>query len=153
LQTHLDYQTGGLWRGVAWGHPVWLLAYRDAPVEEDTVPLRLLDLDGAPRELGGLVLQRERLHPFATWLSALQPQLWEEIRKMAGPATDRPLIDWEAVAKIADLGEVIRVLPPERVIQELGIERAVEVIGLPRVIEAAGLPRVIEAVGLPRVIE
>ena len=39
---HLEYETSGLWRGSVWGHPVWLLAYEDAAIEEDTVPLYLL---------------------------------------------------------------------------------------------------------------
>jgi hypothetical protein len=143
-RTFLDYETNGLWRGLVWGHPVWMLSYLDAPVEEDTIPLHLLDRD-PPRELGELVVQTEQLlRRFAPWLRALQPQLWEEIRHMAGTATDRPLIDWEAVGKIVDLGEVIRVLPPERIIQELGIERAVEIIGLEKVIEASGAEKLLE---------
>ena len=46
------YQTDGLWTAQVWGHPVYLVSYRDVPVEEDTIPLHLLDRDpGAPRDL------------------------------------------------------------------------------------------------------
>jgi hypothetical protein len=156
LRTHFDYETGGLWRGSVWGHPVFLVSAHELPVEVDTVPLHLLDRDPpAPRAVGELVLhQEELLRHFATWLSALQPRLWKEIRHMAETSTPGSgLIDWEAVGEIANLDEVVRLLPPEHVIQVLGIERALEVIGLPRMIEVAGLPRMIEAVGLPRMIE
>ena len=67
--------------------------------------------------------------------------------------TSTSIIDWEAVGKVANLDEVVRLLPPEHVIQVLGVDRAVGVIGLPRVIEAVSLPRVIEVVGLPRLLE
>jgi hypothetical protein len=161
-RTHLDYETGGLWRGRVWGHPLWFLSYREAPVEEDTIPLRLLDREpGAPAALGELVLQsQELLGRFGPWLYALQPGLWEEVRHMTGASSG--IIDWEAVGKIANLDEVVRILPPERIVQVLGAERiiqvlgvarAVQVIGLDRVVEAVGLPRVLDTVGLPRVIE
>jgi hypothetical protein len=81
---HLEYETGGLWRGAVWGHPVWLLAYEGAPVEEDTVPMHLLGDEAiTPKELGTLILQNEPLlRSYAPWLSALQPNLYEEIRHM-----------------------------------------------------------------------
>jgi hypothetical protein len=156
LRTHFDYQTGGLWRGSVWGHPIFLVSAHELPVEVDTVPLHLLDHNPpAPRAVGELVLQHEELlRQFAYWLSLLQPRLWKEIQHMA--ETSKPgsgLIDWEAVSEVANLDEVVRLLPPEHVVQVLGIGRAVEAIGLPRVINELGLPRVIEAVGLPRVIE
>jgi hypothetical protein len=152
-RTHLNYETGGLWRGQVWGHPVWLLSYQEAAVEEDTIPLHLLDLQRpAPRALGELVVERqELLGRFAEWLSALQPELWKEIRLMSETKTG--IIDWERVSKVEDVSGAVRCLPAERVIQILGVERAVEAIGLKRVIETAGLSRVVEAVGLPRVIE
>jgi hypothetical protein len=155
LRTHFQYQTDGLWSGRVWGHPVWLLAYRDAAVEEDTIPLHLLDREpGAPVSLGKVVLKREELlRRFAGWLYALQPGLWKEIRQMASTSKSDSIIDWEAVGEIANLEEVIPHLSPERVIAVLGVQRAIETIGLPRVIEAVGLARVIEAVGLARVIE
>ncbi len=154
-RAYLEYQTGGLWRGTVWGHPVWLVAYQDVPVEEDTIPLHLLDREpAAPRALGELVLRQEALlHRFAKWLFALQPGLWEEIRHMASKSTSASIIDWEAVGKIADLDEVVRVLPPDRVIQILGVERAIEVIGVERVLKAVGLEQVLKAVGLERVVE
>ena len=92
----LDYQSDGLWRGGVWGHPVWLLSYRDVPVEEDTIPLHLLDREPpSPRSLGELVMEdQELLRRFATWLRALQPGLWREVRHMAGKSSG--IIDWEA---------------------------------------------------------
>lgn len=148
----LHYETGGLWRGRVGGHPVWLLSYRDVPVEEDTIPLHLLDRQpAAPRQLGELVMRRqELLQRFGMWLHALQPTLWAEVQHMA---SSTGIIDWEALGKTTNLGEVVRFLPPQTVIDELGVQRAIEVIGLQRVIDTAGLPRVIEVIGLPRVIE
>jgi hypothetical protein len=146
LRAPWDYQTGGLWRGSVWGHPVWLQAYRDAPVEVDTIPLHLLDQDtAAPRALGELMVQqRELLERFAAWLFALQPKLWKEMRHMASKAADGPRLDWETIGEMTNLDEVVRVLPPERVIQMLGVDRAIEVIGLERVLESAGPERVLE---------
>jgi hypothetical protein len=164
-RTFFTYETGGLWRGRVWGHPVWLVSGRDLPVEVDTVPLHLLDIDPpAPAAVGALVLHDEDLQRrFATWLVALQPLLWEEMRHMAETgAPGSGIINWEAVSRVVNLDEAVRFLPAEHVIQVVGVQRAIEVvgakrtieiIGLPRVIEAVGLPRVIEAVGLPRVIE
>lgn len=138
-----EYQTGGLWRGSAWGHPVWLVSARELPVEVDTLPMHLLDRDPpAPRAVGELVLhQEELLRRFATWLHSLQPLLWEEIRHMAN--TSAGIIDWEALSKVADLDEVVRFLPPEHVLEVLGVERALEVIGLPRLLEICGPEKVL----------
>jgi hypothetical protein len=135
LRTFLDYQTGGLWRGTAWGHPVWFVSYRDVPVEEDTVPLHLLDRDpGAPAALGELVLRHEELlRRFAPWLDVLQPRLWREMRHMA--STFRGIIDWEEVGKNTNLDDVVRVIPPERVIEILGLDRVIEVSGAEKVLE------------------
>jgi hypothetical protein len=155
-RTFFQYETGGLWRGRVWGHPVWLVAARDLPVEADTVPLHLLDIDPpAPAAVGTLVLQNEELQRrFATWLVALQPLLWEEMRHMAETgAPGSGIIDWEAVSRVVNLDEAVRFLPPEHVMQVLGIQRAIEAVGLPRVIEAVGLPRVIEAVGPAKVLQ
>jgi hypothetical protein len=152
-RTLFDSQTGGLWRGRAWRHPVWLVSARDLPVEADTVPLHLLDRDPpAPRAVGDLVVQQEELlRRFATWLRALQPLLWEEVRHMANKPAG--IIDWEAVSRVADLDEVVRFLPPQHVIEILGAERALEVIGLARLIEAVGLPRLIEMAGPEKVLQ
>jgi hypothetical protein len=132
------YQTGGLWTGQVWGHPVYLVSYRDVPVEEDSIPLHLLDRDpGAPTELGELIAGREELaRRFVTWLYSLQPTVWEEIRHMASTQTGPRIFEWEKIAKYADLGEVIRVIPPERVIQMLGVDRAIEVIGPEKALDA-----------------
>ncbi len=86
-------------------------------------------------------------------LRTLQPRLWEEIRLMASTAKDRPIIDWEAVSKVADIEEFVRFLPPERIIQVLGVERAIQTIGLPRLIETVGLPRLIEASGPDKLLD
>jgi hypothetical protein len=135
-----DYQTGGLWRGRVWGHPVWLLAYRDAPVEVDTIPLHLLDRDPpAPRSLGELVVQQQHwLVRFAAWLSSLQPQLWKEIRLMASTSGEKISLEWDKIAEFADLREVVRLLPPEEVVQVIGLDRLVSVIGLDRLVSAIG---------------
>jgi hypothetical protein len=38
---------------------------------------------------------------------------------MAGKGKDRPLIDWEQVATVTDLSEIVPLLTPEKVIQRL----------------------------------
>ncbi len=88
--------------------------------------------------------RQDLLSLFATWLSALQPNLWEEIRLMAAATTEGVPLDWEKIAKFANLDEVVRVLPPERVVQILGVRRAIEVIGLPGLIAAAGADKVLD---------
>jgi hypothetical protein len=163
LRTFFHYETGGLWRGTCWGHPVWLLAYRDVPVEEDTIPLHLLDPNlPAPHELGELVVhQPELLQRFAPWIYTLQPTLWEEIRHMATQATDGPRINWEAVGKYANIEDAVRAIPPERIVQILaGIvppERIVQLLGgtLPpeKIAQMVGLDRLIQASGAEQVVE
>jgi hypothetical protein len=154
-RTFFDYQTEGLWRGKVWGHAVWLVAYRDVPVEVDTIPLHLLDRDpAAPRSLGEIVLGREELlRRFAAWVSALQPDLWKEIQQMASKLPGGPVIDWQSLGTLADLREAVRILPPEEVIQTLGVARAIEVIGLKQVIDTVGLRRVIEASGPEQILD
>jgi len=44
---------------------------------------------------------------------------------MASTAKDRPIIDWEAVGKIANLEEVLRLIPPGRVIANLGLAQII----------------------------
>jgi hypothetical protein len=146
---HLTYETNGLWRGGAWGHPIWLLAYRDAAVEVDTIPLHLLAQEPlAAQSLGELVLrQPELLLRFATWLSALLPALWKEIKIMANKTSDGPRFDWEQITEFAGFDEFVRLLPPGKVIEIMGVERAIEAIGLDRVIKTVGPNRAIEALG------
>jgi hypothetical protein len=138
------YEGGGLWSCRCWGHPVYLVSARDLPVEEDTVPLWLVEGDPAPRALGELVAHRdELLKRFATWFRALQPKLWEEVRAMAGTSG---VIDWEKVAQTGDdVVEIVRYLPPERVIQVLGAEQAIQVIGPDKFIEAVGADKALDA--------
>jgi hypothetical protein len=82
-----------------------------------------------------VVGQQELFQRFAKWLSALHPKLWKEIRQMASTSKTGPVIDWEAVGEIADLGEAVRLLPPERVIEILGLERAIQAIGPEKLLE------------------
>ncbi len=154
-RTFLDYQTGGLWRGSVWGHPVRLVAYRDVPVEEDTVPLYLVGPEPvAPRSLGELVVKHtELLERFAVFIRLYQPDLWEEIRLMASTSTDGPRIDWEKVGKYTNLEEVVPFIPLERIIQLVGPKQVIEQIGPKQIIEQLGLPRVIEASGEEKLLD
>jgi hypothetical protein len=139
VRLDLYYETGGLWRGKAWGHPVWLLSYRDAPVEEDTIPLHLFDREpGAPIALGKLMLKDEELlRRFTGWVLALQPDLWEEMRRMS-TTTSQSVIDWEAVSKVYNLEDIVPYIPPEKIIQRLGVKEAIKVIGRDAVIKTLG---------------
>lgn len=144
---YLEYETGGLWRGALWGHPVYLLSYEDASVEEDTIPMYLLGAEAkTPKELGTLVLGRnDLLRLFSPWFSAMQPILFEEIRQMADKLSDRPRLNWEAIAKFADLGEVIDVIPPNEIIARLGVPVALKVIGVNQILESVGQPKGFDA--------
>jgi hypothetical protein len=85
-RTDLHYEAGGLWRGRAWGHPVFFVSYRDAPVEPDTVPLHFLTAppDAPPRSLAELLARRaDLLRLYGHWLFTLHFRLWEEVRIMA----------------------------------------------------------------------
>src|SRR5262249_36133434 len=110
-RSQLTIEARGLYSGRCWGHPLFLVSACDAPVEEDTVPLWLVEGDPAPRALGELVVQRiDLLRQYATWILRLQPALWEEVRNMA--KTGDP-INWEAVAKVLDVDKVIPFLPTD----------------------------------------
>ncbi len=146
---HWQIEGLGHQMGRCWGHPTHLVAYHELPVVEDSVPLRLLEQD-TPRKLAELVVGREDLRQrFVSWLRTLHPDLWLEVRDMAGT---KGVIDWEKLSKYEDLGEVIPFLPPERVIERLGVAKAVAALGVARVINEVGLARVISEVGLARVI-
>ncbi len=154
-RVHLDYETGGLWRGRAWGHPIFLLGYRDAPVEVDTVPLHLLAQPPAapPSSLVELLTQRADLwQRYGLWLLTLHPDLWKEVRDMSQSHPWGP-VDYRSVADYPEFAELLRAMGPERFVQELGVERAIEVIGLERVLATVGLDRVIAAVGRERALE
>ena len=101
---HLEYETGGLWRGAVWGHPVWLLSYGDVPVEKDTIPLLLMgDEATTPKELGTLVLHDEDLlRRFEAWINTLQPNLYKEIRQMAEKMSDGPRLNWKAIGETTE---------------------------------------------------
>lgn len=113
-----------------------------------------LGLTAAPLALGELLARRLDLaRRYAKWMMTLQPDLWEEVRRMATASTGGIQLEWEKVGKHVDLAEVIPFLPPERIVQVMGIERAIEAIGLPRVIETVGLDRVIETVGAEKLLQ
>jgi hypothetical protein len=129
LRAAFNYEGNGLWRGQAWGHRIWLFSYRDAAVEADALPLFILDREQpAPVGLGQLVAgHQELLQSFGAWVQTFRPTLWEEIRVMA--TTPGSIIDWEAVAKVTDVTEVLRVIPPETIMQFLGEEQAIRLLG------------------------
>jgi hypothetical protein len=131
----LNYETGGLWTGRCWGHPLFLLSARNARVEEDTVPLWLIEGDPPPSAVGELVMQREDLLArYASWLVGLQPTLWEEVRAMA---RTKGIIDWEAVARTGeDVAEIVRFIPPEQVVKVLGLEKVIEAAGAEKALDA-----------------
>lgn len=154
-RTAFDYETNGLWTGRAWGHTVRLVAYRDLPAEEeDSLPLLLLRRDTAPPVLGELLARQPDLAGrYAKWMVTLQPDLWKEVRRMASASTGGIPVEWEKVAELVDLDEIIPYLSPEQVVEKIGIERAVEAVGLPKVIEKVGLAKVIEAVGREKLLQ
>jgi hypothetical protein len=55
---------------------------------------------------------------------------------MASTAKDRPIIDWEAVGKIANLEEALPFIPLEQVVQVLGIDRIIAATETKKVVEA-----------------
>jgi NADPH:quinone reductase-like Zn-dependent oxidoreductase len=66
---------------------------------------------------------------------------------MARTSADGPIIDWEAVSKVVDLTEVVRVLPAKAVIEAIGVERAIQAI-----LDTVGVRGVIDACGEERVL-
>ncbi len=137
LRAAFDYLTGGVWKARAWGHPVFLVSGRELPVQEDSVPLLLMQ-DRAPSGLAKLVVDTPLLlERFAAWLRSLQPEIWKEIRDVAAR---KGIIDWERVGQVEDLGEILPLIPPERVAQYV-----VQHQGVQGVIKAAGPENVLEA--------
>jgi hypothetical protein len=140
LRTAFVYQTDGVWMGRAWGHPVFLVSGGNLPVQEDSVPLLLMQ-DRAPRGLADLVVGTPLLlERFAAWLRSLQPEIWKEVRDMAAR---KGIIDWERVGQVEDLGEILPLIPLERVAQHVA-----QCEGVQSVIKAAGPEKVIEAMRL-----
>ena len=148
LLTPLTYETGGLWRGAVWGHPVWLLSYEDAVVEVDTVPLFLMGPEAkTPKELGTLALQnQEWLWRFAEWFETLQPILFKEIRRMAETMSGGPRLNWKAIGELTDLREVLDAIPPEEIIERLGMEVTVETMGPERILETRAAKKLVEVI-------
>ncbi len=135
LRTHFEHEGMGLLRGRVWGHPFFLVAYRDLPVEEDSIPLKLVERTAQPLRLGEMVVGSEELRRrFASWLASLHPDLFAEVRGMQGR---QGIIDWEKLAKYEDLSEIIPLLPPEVVVQRLGTKKAIEAIGAGRAFDAS----------------
>ena len=150
----LRYEGDGLWVGQGWGHPLFLVSYRDLPMEPDSVPLHLLRRpdDRPPAALADLMARHTDLvGRYGAWIATFHSQLWKEMGKMAN-LVPPGWIDWHKVVENVDVGPLIQAIDPEQVVQVWGIEHAVEVVGLERVIEVVGLERVIEVVGLERVI-
>ncbi len=152
----LDYEPGGLWRGRSWGHSIFLVGYRDAPVEVDTVPLHLLAPPPAvspslARLLSGRADLLQRYDPL---LFSLHPDLWKEVRVMAqsGPGRPKDYRGAIAVADDEDIEAIMQAIGPERAIQTFGAERVIQVLGVERAIETIGLDQVIAAVGPERVL-
>jgi hypothetical protein len=151
----LTYLTGGLWSGRAWGHPVFFLSYRDAPVEPDTVPLHFLTPapDAPPHSLAELLARRtDLLQRYDRWLFALHPHLWKEIRIMTH-TPGLPTPDYSVVADMVDVEAMVHALGTERVIEALGVEQTVKALGPERVLDALGPERVLDALGVERVLE
>jgi hypothetical protein len=94
LRTFFDFEASGLWRGKVWGHTVWLLGYREAAVEVDSLPLHLLRREPIPtRPFAELLVSNEELlRRFASWVFTFQPGVWEEIQRMATTTTKIQLI-------------------------------------------------------------
>jgi len=152
----LSYETGGLWRGRVWGHPVFFLSYRDAPVEPDTVPLHFLTPPSAapPHSLVELLARHADLRQrFGEWLFALHPHLWEEIRDMVHPMAMKPPADYEIMAKYIDVRALIDALGAEKVIQMLGVEPVVRALGVEPVVRALGAEPVVQALGAEQVVQ
>jgi hypothetical protein len=153
---HLNCETGGLWHGRAWDHPVFLVGYRDAPVEVDTVPLHLLaPPPAAAPSLAQLLSGRaDLLQRYDPLLFSLHPDLWKEVRVMAqsGPGRPKDYRGAIAVAQPEDIEAIMQAIGPERAIQTFGAERVIQALGVERAMEAIGLERVLAAVGPERVI-
>jgi hypothetical protein len=154
-RTALDYEPGGLWRGRVWGHRVYLVGYRDTPVEPDTVPLHFLAPAPAmpPHALAELLAARpDLLSLYEQWLFSLHPSLWQEVRNMTQTPSTGPAVDWKIVAPFVDVKALVDALGEERVTEILGVDRVVGALGIDRVIGAIGVQRVIDALGAEQVV-
>jgi len=139
-RTPLKYETGGVWSGQVWGHPIWLVSVNETPIEVDTIPLRLIHhTPTEQKQLSKLLLSKaHELKRFAGLLYTWNPDLWKEIQAMALLGTDGPQLQWEKLREYADLSGAIDCLPPSVVIDKLGVAKAIETIGRQRVIETIG---------------
>ena len=112
-------------------------------MEEDSIPLKLVERTAQPRRLGELIVGQEGLKArFGKWLGRLHRRLFEEVRGMAGT---KGIFNWEEIGQYEDLSEIIPLLPPELVVQRLGAEKAIEAIGAEKAIEAIGAEKAFDA--------
>jgi hypothetical protein len=118
----------GLWRGMTWGHPIFLVSGANLPVEPDSLPLHILGTGqkGEKRPVVEMLAHRPALwQRYSAWLATLHPELWEEIRIMGK----------------AQGGKFGFHLAP--VIEEVGLKEVIHEVGLKRVIEEVGLPELL----------
>ncbi|MBY0230452.1 MAG: hypothetical protein K2W96_14300 [Gemmataceae bacterium] len=145
------YDGGGVYRANVCGHPWFMVCTRHLPIEEDSIPLKLVSKAEQPRALGELIVGREGLKErFGSFLAFLHRKLFEEVRGMAGRTG---IVDWEVLAQYDDAKEIIDIIPPAEVIERLGVKKAIEAMGEKKAIEAMGVKKAVEAMGLPRVIQ
>ncbi len=117
-------------------HPVFLVSSERWPTEPDSVPLHLL-FERPPeqeRELARIIIERPRfLEWYRSILGVLHPDVWQEVKPMAGAKRKsmEPKPDWnflvedygvDALVKAMGVRRVIETVGPERIIKEMGVD-------------------------------
>ncbi|MGL4552204.1 MAG: hypothetical protein ACRC33_13575 [Gemmataceae bacterium] len=146
---------GGLWRGKAWGHPVFLLNYGQAdPGQLDALPLNILRRDlGTPSAMRDLLASRlDLLRQFARLLVEFQPRLWEALKAMA---QTKDIIDWVEVGRVTtdDIDKFVANWPTDKVVQAVGEGKMIQTIGEGKVIQTIGEDKVIQTIGEERLLQ
>jgi hypothetical protein len=64
---------------------------------------------------------------------------------MADKLSDGPRLNWEAIAKFADLGDVLDAIPPAEIIRRLGDPSLLKQVGVGKILAAVGEPEGFDA--------
>jgi hypothetical protein len=133
----LEALTNGIWRGLLLGRPVFLVSGRDLPIEAESVPFHLLEVESPESSLtvARLILQ--------------QPSLWELYSQFIGSLHPNTLQELQAMARISKKGPQFHLKP---LADLMGMKEVISQLGLKKIIAEAGVKKIIDEVGVEKVI-
>jgi hypothetical protein len=101
---------------------------RALPVERDSLPLHLLNVDPLPvqRELAQVVSAQTDLWPaYAAWLATVYPALVEELTRMGRTKREGPTVNVRPLFEHLGWQEILRQVGLQGLINEVGVENVI----------------------------